>query len=51
MFETLEQNAIKNNNFDNNINTSAKQVNPNFDPLYHKAPKYDTYGNLVRKCV
>jgi hypothetical protein len=24
-----------------------KAVNSNFDPLYHKVPKYDIYGNLV----
>lgn len=48
MSETLEQNFNKNNNFDDNNNhSSPKQVNPNFDPVYHKAPKYDMYGNLV----
>ena len=26
---------------------SQKNLISNFDPLYHKAPKYDIYGHLV----
>lgn len=34
-----------------NNDTYQKQINSNFDPLYHKAPKYDIYGNLVHLLI
>jgi hypothetical protein len=40
---------IQQHNYANPDNNDfyQKQVNSNFDPVYHKAPKYDIYGNLV----
>lgn len=43
MAETVEQNFIKNDTMESN----QKQISSTFDPLYHKAPKYDIYGKLV----
>ena len=30
---------------------SNKQGGGTFDPLFHKAPKFDIYGNLVNKKI
>jgi hypothetical protein len=43
MTDTLEQNNIQSPMYI----PDSHNHNSNFDPLYHKAPKFDIYGNLV----